>query len=48
LVFGALSFFQDFLRRFLLVPEMGIGNAFFERFELRAVLLGVKDNSGPG
>jgi hypothetical protein len=33
------------LRFFLIVPEVGIGGARFQRLQLRAILRNVKDNS---
>jgi len=47
LVFGAFAVAQDSLRRGLIVPEIGLGNAGFQRFQSFAVLRSVKENSGP-
>jgi hypothetical protein len=47
LFFRALAVAQDGLRRFLIVPEIGLSNAGFERFQAFAMRSGVKDNSGP-
>jgi hypothetical protein len=47
LLFGTLAVAQDGLRRFLIVPEIGLGNAGFERFQTFAMRGGVKDNSEP-
>jgi hypothetical protein len=48
LAFGALALFQNALRFFLIVPEVGTGAAFFEGLQASAILLRVKDNSAPG
>jgi len=45
LFFGALAFAQNTLCGFLIVPEIGGGDARFESFQALAVLRGVKDNS---
>ena len=45
LFFGALAFAQDALRRFLIVPEIGIGYASLEGFQALAILRRVKDSS---
>jgi hypothetical protein len=45
LFFGALSFAENALCRFLVVPETGIGYARFESFQALAVLRCVKDSS---
>jgi hypothetical protein len=46
LLFGALAVAQNALRGFLIAPEIGIGDARFERFQALAVLWSVKDSSG--
>ena len=48
LILGALAVAQDRLRRFLVVPEVRLGNAFFEGFQALAMLRRVKENSGRG
>ncbi len=48
LFFSALAFTEDALRSFLIVPEIGIGNASFESFQAFAVLRRVKDSSARG
>jgi hypothetical protein len=48
LIFGALAFFQDGLRLFLMVPEIRIGDLLFGGFQARAVLFRVKDSSARG
>jgi len=45
LFFGALAIAQDGLRRFLIVPEIGIGYASLEGFQALAILWRVKDSS---
>jgi hypothetical protein len=45
LFFGALAIAQNSLRFLLVVPEVGLSDAGFERFQTFAVLRGVKDNS---
>ena len=45
LFFGTLAIAEDALRRFLIVPEIGIGNAGFEDFQALAILWRVKDSS---
>jgi hypothetical protein len=45
LFFGALAFAENALGGFLIVPEIGGGDARFESFQALAVLRGVKDNS---
>jgi hypothetical protein len=45
LFFGALPVSQNGLRCFLVVPEIGIGDARFESFQAFAVLRRVKDSS---
>jgi len=45
LFFGALAFAEDALCGFLIVPEIGGGNARFKSFQALAVLRGVKDSS---
>ena len=45
LIFGALAIAEDALRRFLIVPEIGIGGASLEGFQAVAILRGVKDSS---
>jgi hypothetical protein len=47
LVFGALAVAQDALRRFLIVPELRLGDARFEAFQAFAMLRSVKDSSAP-
>jgi hypothetical protein len=47
LVFGAFAIAEDGLGFFLVVPEIGVGGASFERFQAVAVLRGVKDSSEP-
>lgn len=47
LLFGALSVAKNGLRRFLIVPEIRLGDARFEGFQSFAVLRRVKDNSEP-
>ena len=46
LFFGALAFAENALGGFLIVPEIGVGNARFESFQTFAVLRRVKDSSG--
>ncbi len=48
LFFGTLAFAENALRGFLIVPEIGIGNASFESFQAFAVLRRVKDSSARG
>jgi len=45
LIFGALPLAQDGLCAVLIVPEAGIGNARFQRFQALSVLRRVKDSS---
>jgi hypothetical protein len=45
LLFGAFSLAENALCRFLIVPEVGIGDARFETFQSLAVLRDVKDSS---
>ncbi len=45
LFFGALAITQDALRRFLIVPEIGIGYASLKGFQALAILWRVKDSS---
>jgi hypothetical protein len=45
LLFRALPLTQNFLRGFLIAPEIGIGGLGFQRFQALAVLRRVKDNS---
>jgi hypothetical protein len=45
LVFDALAVAEDTLRFFLITPEIGVGGAFFEGFQARAVLGSVKESS---
>jgi hypothetical protein len=47
LIFGALAVAQYGLRGFLIVPEIGLGDASFERFQAFAMRSSVKDNSEP-
>jgi hypothetical protein len=43
--FCTLSFPQDILRFFLIVPEIGIRGAFFQSLQACAILRNVKDSS---
>jgi hypothetical protein len=45
LLFGALPFAEDALCRFLIVPEIGIGDTRFESLQALPVLRCVKDSS---
>jgi len=45
LFFGTLPFAENALCSFLIVPEIGIGDARFESFQALAVLRRVKDSS---
>ena len=45
LFFCALALAKNVLCRFLIVPEIGVGDARFENFQALAVLWGVKDSS---
>jgi len=45
LLFGALPFAENALCRFLIAPEIGIGDARFERLQALPVLRRVKDSS---
>jgi len=45
LLFGALAVAKNALCGFLIVPEIEVGDARFERFQAFAILRGVKDNS---
>jgi len=45
LFFGAFAIAEDALRRFLIVPEIGIGYASLEGFQALAILWRVKDSS---
>jgi hypothetical protein len=47
LIFGALAIAQDGLRGFLVVPEIGRGDAVFQGLQAFAMGRGVKDNSEP-
>jgi len=47
LIFGALAIAQDGLRGFLIVPEVGLRDARFQRFQAFAMGSGVKDSSEP-
>ena len=47
LIFRALAIAQDGLRSFLIVPEIGRGDARFKGFQAFAVGRSVKDNSEP-
>jgi len=47
LVFGAFAVAQDGLRGFLIVPEIGLGDAGLEGFQALAMRRGVKDSSEP-
>jgi hypothetical protein len=46
LFFSAFAIAKNSLRLFLVVPEVGLSNAGFERFQTFAILRRVKDNSG--
>jgi hypothetical protein len=46
LFFGALAVAKNSLRFFLIIPEVGLGDAGFEGLQTFAVLRRVKDNSG--
>ncbi len=48
LLLGTLSFAENVLRGFLIVPEIRIGDARFESAQALAVLGRVKDNSERG
>jgi hypothetical protein len=48
LIVGVLALFQYALRLFLIVPEIGIADAFFEGLQARAILRRVKDSSALG
>jgi hypothetical protein len=45
LFFGALALTENALRRFLIAPEIGVGDAGFERPQALTVLRSVKDSS---
>jgi hypothetical protein len=45
LLFGALALAENVLRRFLIAPEIGVGDARFESFQAFAILRRVKDSS---
>ena len=45
LLFGALAVSENTLCGFLIVPEIGVGDARFEGFQALAILRGVKDSS---
>jgi hypothetical protein len=45
LFFRALALAQDFLRSFLVAPEIGVGGLGFQRLQALAVLRRVKDSS---
>jgi hypothetical protein len=45
LLFGALPLAENALRRFLIVPEIGVGDARFEGFQPLVILRRVKDSS---
>jgi hypothetical protein len=47
LVFRALAIAQNRLRGLLIVPEIRLSDAGFERLQMLAVRLSVKDNSEP-
>jgi len=47
LILGALAVTQDGLRGFLIVPEIGRGDAVFQGLQAFAMGRGVKDNSEP-
>jgi hypothetical protein len=47
LFFGAFAVAQDGLRGLLIVPEIGLRDARFERFQSFAMRRRVKDNSEP-
>ena len=44
---GALAVPEDRLRRFLIAPEIRLGDARFQRPQALAMLRGVKENSVP-
>jgi hypothetical protein len=46
LFFGALALAENFLSGFLIAPEIGVGDTFFESFQALAILRRVKDSSG--
>jgi hypothetical protein len=48
LLFGALAVAENTLSGFLIVPESGVGDASFERFQTFAVQRSVKDSSERG
>jgi hypothetical protein len=45
LIFGSLAILQYALRFFLIVPEVGVGDSFFERLQANAIRFRVKDSS---
>jgi hypothetical protein len=45
LLFGALPLAENALRRFLIAPETGLGDASFEGFQPLVILRRVKDSS---
>ena len=45
LLFGALALAENVLSRFLIAPEIGVGDARFESFQALAILRRVKDSS---
>ena len=47
LVFGAFAVAQDGLRGFLIIPEIGLGDAGFEGLQALPMWRSVKDNSEP-
>jgi len=47
LILGALAIAQDGLRSLLIVPEVGLRDARFQRFQAFAMGSGVKDSSEP-
>jgi hypothetical protein len=47
LIFGALAVAQNRLRGVLIVPEIGLSNAGFQRLQALAMRRRVKDNSEP-
>jgi len=46
-VFGALALAKNVLCGFLIVPEIGLRCAGFQRFQTLAILRGVKESSAP-
>ncbi len=48
LLFRALAITQDELRGILIAPEIGIGDAGFQRFQTFTILFNVKESSARG